>query len=127
MIPGSASMTRVASRATTSRASPNSLPPRSYCEQLTLGGGLCRYAPRSSIFPVGNAMNTAELIEKIEALPRNEREEAEKFVDSLRARRSASEARSLMERVRVRRESVLRRRGLLDSTAILRDVREHGA
>ena len=33
----------------------------------------------------------------------------------------------IMERVRVRRESILRRRGLLDSTAILRDVREHGA
>ena len=82
---------------------------------------------RSSIFPSETTMNTAELIEKIEALPRDEREEAEKFVDSLRARRLVSEARSLMERVRVRRESVLRRRGLLDSTAILRDVREHGA
>jgi hypothetical protein len=31
-----------------------------------------------------------------------------------------------MERVRARRESVFRRRGLLDSAAILRDVREHG-
>ena len=79
-------------------------------------------------------MSTA-LIAKIEALPRDEREEAEKFVpqgqagalDSLRARRKASEASSLMEQVRVRRESILRRRGLLDSTAILRDVREHGA
>ena len=72
-------------------------------------------------------MNTAALIEKIESLPRDEREEAEKFVDALRARRKASEASSLMERVRVRREGILRRRGLLDSTAILRDVREHGA
>lgn len=72
-------------------------------------------------------MNTAALIEKIEALPRDEREEAEKFVDALRARRKVSEASSLMERVRVRRESILRRRGLLDSAAILRDVREHGA
>ena len=36
------------------------------------------------------------------------------------------EAEALMERVRARRESIFRRRGLLDSGAILRDVRERG-
>jgi hypothetical protein len=70
-------------------------------------------------------MNTAALIEKIGALARDEREAVERFVDRLRARRSAPEADGLMERVRARRESIFRRRGLLDSAAILRDVREH--
>ncbi len=79
-------------------------------------------------------MDAAALIEKIEALPRDEREAVERFVargqagalDGLRARRSAPEADGLMERVRARRESIFRRRGLLDSAAILRDVRERG-
>ena len=71
-------------------------------------------------------MNTAALLEKIEALPRAEREEAAKFIDALSARRSAPEADGLMERVRARRESIFGRRGLLDSAAILGDVREHG-
>ena len=41
-------------------------------------------------------------------------------------RRSAPEADGLMERVRALRESIFQRRGLLDSAAILRDVRERG-
>ena len=41
--------------------------------------------------------------------------------------RSGPAGETQMERVRVRHESILRRRGLLDSTAILREVPEHGA
>jgi hypothetical protein len=82
----------------------------------------------------GITMNTAALIEKIEDLPRDEREAVEGFVaqgqanalNALHPRRSAPEAEAIMERVRARRESIFRRRGLLDSAAILRDVREHG-
>jgi len=71
-------------------------------------------------------MNTAALIEKIEALPREEREAVERFLDGLRDRRPAPEADGLMERVRARRERIFQRRGWLDSGAILRDLREHG-
>lgn len=48
-------------------------------------------------------------------------------VDALRSSRPAFQGSGLLARVRSRREDILRRRGLLDSAAILRDAREHGA
>ena len=72
-------------------------------------------------------MNPAALVEKIEALPSDKREAAEKYVDGLRTPTPRPDTDRLMERARARREVILRRRGRLDSSGILRDVREHGA
>jgi hypothetical protein len=74
---------------------------------------------------------TRTLVDKIEALPDDERAEVEDFLDFLASRRPvgiapASET-GLVERLRARRERLLREHGLFDSLPILRELRDTGA
>ncbi len=72
-------------------------------------------------------MATKSLTEKIEALPPEKRTEVEHFVEALHARETtAKPGLDLVERLRARRERLLREHGLFDSTKIIRDLRENG-
>lgn len=72
-------------------------------------------------------MATKTLTEKIDALPPEQKAEVEDFVDTLAARQSRPVGSpGLVERLRARRERLLREHGLFDSLPIIRDLREHG-
>jgi hypothetical protein len=67
------------------------------------------------------------LIDKIEALPPDKRAEVEEFVERKLAQDEGAKTRSgLVERLRARRERLLREHGLFDSTPIIRELRENG-
>ena len=74
---------------------------------------------------------TRTLIEKIEALPPEKKAEVEDFVESLESRptqqpETGPASDQLLERVRARRERLLEEHGLVDSSAILQQLREEG-
>jgi hypothetical protein len=72
-------------------------------------------------------MATKTLTEKIEALPPEKKAEVEGFVDALAARQGrVAGGPGLVERLRARRERLLREHGLFDSLPIIRDLRENG-
>lgn len=72
-------------------------------------------------------MATRTLTEKIEALPPEKKAEVEDFVDALADQHGrAPSSPGLVERLRARRERLLREHGLFDSLPIIRDLREHG-
>ena len=79
-------------------------------------------------------MTKEALIEKIEALPPEKKAEVEKFVEGLRRAETAAAPESardlssdpLLERVRARRERLLREHGLFNTSEILRELREDG-
>ena len=79
-------------------------------------------------------MTKEALIEKIEALPHEKKAEVEKFVEGLHRDETAAEpaptrdpsSDPLLERVRARRERLLREHGLFDTSDILRELREEG-
>ena len=73
-------------------------------------------------------MSTADLLERIAALPPEKRERAEAYVDFL-AREGASGAAGadpLVERIIARRERIRSTVGSLDNHKEIRDLRENG-
>ena len=79
-------------------------------------------------------MTKEALIEKIEALPPEKKAEVEKFVEGLRQNEKDEGSKPagdlppdpLIDRVRARRERLLKEHGLFDTSAILREIREQG-
>lgn len=76
-------------------------------------------------------MSTKTLIDRIEALPPEKKAAVENFVDHMESvaasnRPDAGPEDPLIERVRARRQRLLREHGLFDSSAILRRLREEG-
>ncbi len=76
-------------------------------------------------------MTTRTLVDKIEALPDDDRAEVEGFLDFLVSRRPPANAPAsesgLVARLRARRERLLREHGLFDSLPMLRELRDTGA
>lgn len=79
-------------------------------------------------------MTKEALIEKIENLGPEKRAEVERFVEGLGRNEKVEEpkpardlpADTLIERVRARRERLFREHGLVDTSDILREIREEG-
>lgn len=89
--------------------------------------------------PLGSEMAVTKeaLIEKIESLPPEKKAEVEDFVDFLASRKGEDEAasrprreafpRELLDKINADREALRRAHGLFpDSTAAIRELREHG-
>lgn len=76
-------------------------------------------------------MTKEALIEKIENLAPEKRAEVERFLEKLGRNEKVEELKpgspdTLIERVRGRRERLFREHGLVDTSDILREIREEG-
>jgi hypothetical protein len=77
-------------------------------------------------------MTPRALAARIEELPPDARAEVEDFIDFVAARAarnttaSDESGTSLVDRLRARRERLLRQHGLYDTLPIIRELREHG-
>jgi hypothetical protein len=72
-------------------------------------------------------MSTADLLERIAALPPEKREKAEAYVDFLAREAEASPTDPLVERILGRRERLRATIGSLDNHKDIRDLRESPA